>query len=103
MDFTPSFSPPTLEIRDRAIAPAVIQAARTWGAVVDVDPAPDQPGLAGVFLRCARCTQGMARLAYGEPGQLRPVEATVQDVEAGVLLHVLQVHRGDVDPEWSGT
>lgn len=99
------FSPPTLEIRDRVLDPAVIQACRTWPVLVDLDPAPDTPFLAGVYLRCARCAQGVARLSTGDPAPATtvPLPHTVQDLEAGVLRHVLQAHRPDVDPEWSGT
>lgn len=102
----PKFSPPTLAIRDRAIDPAVIARARNWATVVDYDEAPDTPRLAGLFLRCIRCSQGVARLAYlagTGPDAVRPLPATVVDLEAAVLLHVLQAHRRDVDPEWSGT
>lgn len=99
------FSPPTLEIRDRALDPAVIQACRAWPVVVDLDPAPHAPFLAGVYLRCARCTQGVARLSAGDPapGTTVPLPHAVQELEAGVLRHVLQAHRLEVDPEWSGT
>lgn len=107
----PHFSPPTLAIRDRALDPLVIVAGRTWPVVVDVDPAEETPGLAGVFLRCCRCGQGVARLAWGLPPGLEgspwtrwtPLHATVQELEAGVLAHVLQAHRPEVDPGWSGT
>lgn len=103
MESPPIFSPPTLAIRDRALAPLVIEAGREWPVVVDIDPSPGLPRLAGVYLRCARCGQGVARLAQGEPGDIHAVVATVQALEAGVLAHVLQVHRRDVDPGWSGT
>jgi hypothetical protein len=100
----PQFSPPTLAIRDRALDPAIIETARAWAVVVDVDPAPNTPGLAGVFLRCCKCGQGVARLSWGvPPGRWTPLHATVQELEAGVLAHCLQVHRPLIDPEWSGT
>jgi hypothetical protein len=97
------FSPPTLEARDRAIPAALVDQARTWPVVVDLDPADHAPYLAGVFLRCCRCGQGLARLAWGMPGHLHPLHVQVQDVEAGVLRHLMQAHRPEIDPEWSGT
>lgn len=104
METLPNFSPPTLAIRDRALDPAVIHASRTWPVVIDLDPAEATPRLAGVFLRCCRCGQAVARLAWGDPtSRVSPLHATVQELEAGVLAHCLQVHRPLIDPEWSGT
>lgn len=99
------FSPPTLAIRDRALDPQVIGRSRTWPLRVDLDQARQAPALAGVFLRCGACGQAVARLAWGAPTgpALKPLVSSVQELEAATLAHVLQVHRRDVDPGWSGT
>lgn len=101
----PVFSEPTTEARDRAIPAAVQEAARGWELYVDLDDPADVPRLAGAFLRCAKCSQSVLRLAWGLP---TPAVTVRQRVTAGqaqdaTLAHLLQVHRREVDPEWSGS
>jgi hypothetical protein len=99
----PQFSPPTLEARDRAIAPEVIDKCRGWTLYLDLaDSIEAQPGTAGAYLRCSTCDQGVIRLGRGDRWALQPQYTTPAQVEAGVLAHVLQVHRRAVDPAWTG-
>jgi len=98
----PQFSMPTLEARDRAIPPEILDRARSWHLVVDLDPSPQYPRLAGAYLRCGACDQGVKRIGQGRPEEFTAWTFPVTDLEAAVLAHVLQVHRPEVDPGWGG-
>lgn len=96
-------SSPTLEIRDRAIPPEVIRQAREWPVFLELESSPTHPRLQGAYLRCGTCTQGVKRIGAGLAAELSPWPFSVQELEAAVLGHVLQAHRPEVDPGWSGS
>lgn len=104
----PQFSAPTTEARDRAIPEVIRAAADRWETQVVIDSAQHAPKYAGIFLRCSVCSQAVLRLSYSPRGLPQPDEVgalriTAQALQDAVLAHVLQVHRPEVDPEWSGT